>query len=46
MDKLFETFCDVDDFCQVFNEKWQQSNLPKTGSLRVVDFVGFLLPRS
>ncbi|ELV8625850.1 hypothetical protein QNF03_002511 [Vibrio cidicii] len=24
MDKLIETFCDVDDFCQLFIEQWQQ----------------------
>ena len=23
MDKLIETFCDVDDFCQMFIEQWQ-----------------------
>ena len=24
MYKLIETFCDVDDFCQLFIEQWQQ----------------------
>ena len=24
MDKLIETYCDVDDFCQEFIEQWQR----------------------
>ena len=27
MDKLIETYCDVDDFCQLFTEQWQQTLL-------------------
>lgn len=27
MNKLIETFCDVDDFCQLFIEQWQKSLL-------------------
>ncbi|MFT4942001.1 MAG: hypothetical protein ACI88A_005075 [Paraglaciecola sp.] len=27
MDKLVETYCDVDDFCHLFMEKWQRTLL-------------------
>ena len=33
MDKLIETFCDVDDFCQLFIEQWQQQ-LIEIGELK------------
>ena len=29
MDKFIETYCDVDDFCQLFIEPWQNSLLKK-----------------
>ena len=29
MDKLIETFCDIDDFCQMFISRWQQQLIEK-----------------
>ena len=33
MDKLIETFCDVDDFCQLFIEQWCRQ-LVKNGTIK------------
>jgi hypothetical protein len=33
MDKLVETYCDVDDFCELFIEQWQYTRL-ENGELK------------
>lgn len=34
MDKLVDTYCDVDDFCKLFIREWQQTLLENGGIKR------------